>query len=104
MLRQRAIDLACTETESADTSERACESRSAVQRRRWSPVPAIEGRPSGEDAARRLIVTIPGLGYRFVDTDAVITERHGPIPRIFADQVLAQAPGVAEGAGLACAG
>lgn len=26
------------------------------------------------------------LGYRFVDTDAVITERHGPIPRIFADQ------------------
>jgi len=26
------------------------------------------------------------LGYRFVDTDAVIVERHGPIPRIFAEQ------------------
>ncbi|MDH4364648.1 MAG: shikimate kinase [Acidimicrobiia bacterium] len=26
------------------------------------------------------------LGYRFVDTDAVITERHGPIPAIFAQQ------------------
>ncbi len=26
------------------------------------------------------------LGYRFVDTDAVIEERHGPIPAIFARQ------------------
>ena len=25
------------------------------------------------------------LGYEFVDTDAIIVERHGPIPRLFAD-------------------
>jgi len=26
------------------------------------------------------------LGYRFVDTDAIIEERHGPIPAIFAER------------------
>ena len=37
---------------------------------------------TGKSTVGRLLADL--LGYRFVDTDAVIVERHGPIPEIFA--------------------